>query len=45
MSSLPEDHNTCPCYLDPTSSTCGMWNDNESACSCAADGLRGQLPS
>jgi len=45
--SLGEDNGACPClcYLDPTSSTCGVWDNNESACGCAVDRLRGQLPS
>ena len=41
MSSLAEDDDACPCYLDPTSSMCSVWTDNESGC--AQNGLRGQL--
>lgn len=25
----------CPCFADPFASTCGNWDDNESACVCA----------
>ncbi len=37
-------HDVCPCTADPTSSSCGRWEDNESACGCADVGLRGALP-
>jgi hypothetical protein len=45
MSLLAKDDGACPCYLDPTSSACGVWDSNESACGCAQDGLHGWLPS
>jgi hypothetical protein len=36
---------TCACIIDPMSSRCGVWENNESACICAELGLQGALPS
>jgi hypothetical protein len=32
MSSLAKDDGACPCYLNPTSNACGVWDGNKSAC-------------
>ena len=40
----PNNLPTCPCTVDPMSSTCGVWEGNESACVCAELGLEGTLP-
>jgi hypothetical protein len=44
MSSLAEGDDACPCHLDPTSSICSVWANNESACGYVQNGLRGSLP-
>jgi hypothetical protein len=40
-----DERDVCPCTLNPLDSRCGDWEDNRSACVCAAIGLEGRLPS
>jgi hypothetical protein len=36
---------TCVCAINPMTSKCGRWEENESACICAEIALEGRLPS